>query len=112
MAGEHGGYSGNAQDAVRAALERGNIRGFGFCAIYLPGEDVRCPGLPTESRRCGGFLFTEGPESVAQVRVYEARRFNERRRTPRGNYRCPRHDHHRLEVESHMISVSSVSVTV
>lgn len=89
---------------VAAALQRGTVAGHSGCAIYLPGEVVRCVH-PGESGRhhCGGVLFTNGPESVAHVRVYEERRFNERRRVPRGNYKCPKQPHW-LEIESHMVS--------
>lgn len=95
---------------VWVALQRGEAEGLSGCAIYLPGDEIRCihRGLGGTGY-CGGILFTNGPENTVQVRVYESRRFTERRRTPRGNYRCQRAARsgvdHWLEVESHLLEV-------
>lgn len=95
---------------VDVALQRGLVAGHAGCAIFLPGEEVRCIHPGDHGRPyCAGVLFTNGPESTSRVRIYEELRFNERRRTPRGNYKCQKGDRrakaHWLEVESHMVSV-------
>lgn len=108
MSGAHGEYRNPAGKAhVRQALERGRAQGLEWCAIYQPGEEVRCPGLPTEPDVCGGFLFVRGPAGEVHVRVYEERRAGDRRQILRpgdrrrgDEHRCPRHDHHRPDVEA------------
>lgn len=102
------GAQGKAKAQVQRALDRGQAQGLGRCAVYLAGEDVRCPGLATEATPCGGFLFVRGLSGPVLVRAYEERRTGDRRAMLRDSdrrhadtYRCPKQDHHRIEIESH-----------
>lgn len=105
MPGNHGEYREKiGKEEAARALQRGTDRGISGTAVYLAGERVRCirhresPKWPDHAGVCGGYLFTQGPESVALVRAYNERQFHERRRVPRGNFRCPRCEG-QLEVE-------------
>lgn len=89
--GEYRTQSG--QSGIQQALARGQARGLVGTAIYLPGEDVRCPGLRpgTTDQSCGGYLFTAVPDFSVYARVAGTVFHDpERRKVPRVDDRCPR----------------------
>lgn len=95
-----------AQIGVTRSLDRGRSYGLIGVAVFLPGEEVRCPRHRSQpdggpGALCAAYLFTLGPESSASVRVYEVERFRERRNVARGNYRCHRCEG-RIEVEHYV----------
>ena len=75
------------------ALARGVAQGLETTAVYLPGQDVRCPRAkqyPSGISPCGGWLTINSSADYAIHVTGKPGNFAERRKGPRSCARCQR----------------------
>lgn len=76
-------FSAKGFASTAAALRRGEALALSGWAVFLPGEDVRCPCTTAAGRLCAGFLRDVPPYGRGYARPFVAWNGPERRTRPR-----------------------------